>query len=145
MYKSVNGKVMNVLISLPHLMIKRHVNFVRSVLQRSNKEVKLLEKGPSDWENYDSKSVPIQSTKYLKVTNDCPEKGVALIKKFNSTITLTENQKKFFLHTVEYLAKPTEKKSSSLKRVFNDQVTVRFKCFHNLRKLSFWVFHLNFD
>lgn len=50
----------------------------------------------------------------MKVVNDCAERGVSLIQKYNSSITMNENQKQYLLRAVDIHRKlfPTSSKET---------------------------------
>ena len=43
-----------------------------------------------------------ERVKNMTVVNDCEERGIALIKDFNNTITKDETQKQYLLHVVAH-------------------------------------------
>lgn len=53
----------------------------------------------------------------MKVVNDCAERGIALIQKFNSSITKNEKQKQYLLRLVDLHRKkfPIASKSNVMK------------------------------
>jgi hypothetical protein len=75
-----------------------------------------LTKDPETWEEDDSFRKLKESVMRMKVVNDTAERGIALIQKYNGTITKDEDQKQFLLRFVQRHRKlyPTSLKASLL-------------------------------
>lgn len=60
-----------------------------------------LQSDPSEWDQNDGYLSAVKVVKSLSVTNDVAERGVALMKEYNSTLTTDEVQKQYLLQVVE--------------------------------------------
>lgn len=60
-----------------------------------------LKKDPSEWPTDEIYIEMQQKARQMKVVNDCAERGIALIQKFNSSITKNEEQKQYVLRVVD--------------------------------------------
>jgi hypothetical protein len=82
-----------------------------------------LVKDPSHWHT-DQTYVDMQKkVQQMKVVNDCAERGIALIQKFNSSITKNEEQKQYLIRVVDLHRKkyPVASKSNILKMSSGDK------------------------
>ena len=64
-------------------------------------KTKLLKKHPKLWQEDPNFNHGLETVSSLKVVNDSAERGVALIKAFNDSISSNEEQKKFLLQVVQ--------------------------------------------
>lgn len=82
---------------LHELVSQRSMKF----FSRFNINVDFLKTDPELWATNDDYKNAKHYLSHLKVVNDCAERGVALMKEFNSSITKNEEQKQYLLKVVQ--------------------------------------------
>lgn len=71
------------------------------IIDGQHRAVSFLKKDPTEWKD-DLVYIEMEDkASNLKVVNDCAERGIALINKFNSSITKNEEQKQYLLRAVD--------------------------------------------
>lgn len=70
------------------------------ILNGREKSMGFLKKDPSQWPTDEIYIQMEEKARQIKVVNDCAERGIALITKFNTTITKDEQQKQYLLRVV---------------------------------------------
>lgn len=80
------------------------------------KSAAFLTKDPSEWPTDEVYIEMREKARQMKVVNDCAERGIALITKFNASLTKNEQQKQYLLRVVDLHRKkfPVASKSNIL-------------------------------
>lgn len=113
--KRCDGKEFNHRNNLEHFVTKRtYMFFDLLVNDGQERAISFLTKDPILWKD-DKVYVEMEGkARFLKVVNDCAERGIALVNKFNSSITKNEEQKQYLLRLVDLHRKkyPTSSKTN---------------------------------
>ena len=79
----------------------RHDDFQHLIMKNEIEEAQsFLSKTPHYWNTDTTYQKGKERVKNMTVVNDCEERGIALIKDFNNTITKDETQKQYLLRVV---------------------------------------------
>ncbi len=93
--------------------------FFDVVLHGTGKNPEFLQKQPEEWNDDETFQAALQCVKNIRVVNDTAERGISLVKRFNSAITKDEDQKKFLLRLVHHTTEEVPKKTKAgLKNIF---------------------------
>jgi hypothetical protein len=100
--KRLDGKTFNHQSPLDTFVTQRTAElFDLLMTDGTERAASFLSKDPETWTD-DPVFVEMQQlAREMKVVNDCAERGIALIKEYNSTITKDEKQKQYLLRLVE--------------------------------------------
>lgn len=86
-----------------------------NLFSRFNIDVNFFNLDPSLWESNISYQTARRYLSFLKVTNDCAERAVALVKRFNPSITKKEEQKQYLYQVIsEHIKKHPNANKSNL-------------------------------
>lgn len=99
--KRLDGRTFDPALPLEDYVTEKTTHLFDALATNGKAEAEIfMSKAPAAWSEDPGYLRLKQRAQMLRVTNDCAERGIALIQRYNSTITRDEDQKQYLLRVV---------------------------------------------